>query len=91
MRSGFSFDWSGLRAFFSGPQSCTGPELRTIIGRQSPETQAAVDDAAQKVATGKSREETVELNDNEAIRIIKVYGSVQAMYIRGGRIDIVKS
>jgi len=86
MRSGFSFDWSGLRAIFSGPQSRTAPELRAIIERQSPETQAAVDDAAQKVATGKSREETVELNDNEAIRIMKVYGSVQAMYlIRGGR------
>jgi hypothetical protein len=86
MRSAFSFDWSGLRTLFSGPQSCTAPELRTIIERQSPETQAAVDDAAQKVATGKSREETVELNDNEAIRIMKVYGSVQAMYlIRGSR------
>ena len=86
MRNAFSFDWSGLRAFFSDPQSCTAPELRTIIERQSPEIQAAVDDAAQKVATGKSREETVELNDNEAIRIMKVYGSGQAMYlIRGSR------
>jgi hypothetical protein len=86
MRSGFSFDWFGLRTFFSGPQFRTESELRTIIERQSEETQAAVDDAAQKVATGKSREETVELSDNEAIRIMKVYGSVQAMYlIRGGR------
>ena len=84
MRGGFPFNWSGLRALFSGPQFRTESELRTIIERQSPETQAAVDDAAQKVATGKSREETVELNDNEAIRIMKVYGSVQAMYVTRG-------
>jgi hypothetical protein len=81
--SGFSFDWSGLRSFFFGPQPLTAGELRTIIAHQSGETQAAVDEAAQKVATGKSRDETVALNDNTSIRIMKVYGAVQATYVRG--------